>query len=65
MNPSLLTNPLTNPLASQLLLRQCTMFSVGALTLAVVHLWHMKFAGRGAQALDPPERVLWLRYGPG
>lgn len=63
MNPFLLTNPLTNPLASQLIFRQCIMFSMGALALAVVHLWRVKFAGRGAQVLDPPERVLWLRYG--
>src|SRR5947207_7895401 len=65
MNSYLLTNPFTNPLASQLLFRQFIMFSVGALALAAVHLWGVKFAGRGdaAQALDPPEKVLWLRYG--
>ena len=65
MNPFLLTNPLANPLASQLLFRQCIMFSMGALALAVAHLWRVKFAGRGdaAQPLNPPEKVLWLRYG--
>jgi phosphatidate cytidylyltransferase len=65
MNPFLLTNPLANPLASRLLLRQCIMFSVGALALTAIHLWRMKFAGKGdaTQAFDPPERVLWLRYG--
>ena len=47
MNPFLLTNPLTNPLASQLLFRQFIMFSVGALALAAVHLWRVKFARRG------------------
>jgi phosphatidate cytidylyltransferase len=65
MNPYLLTNPFINPLASQLLFRQCIMFSVGALALAAVHLWRVKFAERGdaTQALNPPEKVLWLRYG--
>ena len=63
MNSSLLTNPLTNPLASQLLVRQCILFSVGALALIVVHLWRRKFARSGTQPLDPSEKVLWLRYG--
>jgi phosphatidate cytidylyltransferase len=65
MNPFLVTNPFTNPLASELLCRQFILFSVGALALAAVHLWRVKWAGRGAaaQALNPPEKVLWLRYG--
>jgi hypothetical protein len=65
MNPFLLTNPLTNPLASRLIFRQCIIFSTGALALTAVHLWRMKIAWRGdaARALDPPEKVLWLRYG--
>ncbi len=65
MNTFLFTNPLTNPLAFRLLFRQCIMFSIGALALTGVHLWRLKFAGRGneSQAIDPPEKVLWLRYG--
>src|SRR5713101_7820031 len=63
MNPFLLTNPFSNPLASQLLFRQFIMFSVGALALAAVHLWRVKFGGDAAHALNPPEKVLWLRYG--